>query len=299
MKKLILLLALIPGIRVQAQFVNFCVNFEDPEFTEAVTIDTVAYPDNLWQIGHPQKPGFDYAYTQPNAIVTDTLEYYPANTVSAFTIMNQVSYGFYYDLVLFEGWYFVQSDSLNDFGRMEFSADNGTTWIDLIHDTLYPANFQWFQKPELTGNSDGWQRFEMMLADIGSIFNIQMGDTIFYRFTFVSDSTSESLGGLMFDDICFAELIEGISETRFRPVKTKIYPNPSQGDFTLDFENPRLEYFELAVYDEKGQRISEKENVGGTTVQIQGASYKPGNYFYKLTNNNLKERGWGKFVVSR
>jgi hypothetical protein len=297
MKKLIPFLLIFLSLQVQAQFSNFCVNFEDPEYIGAVSIDTVTYPENLWQIGPPQKPGFGYAYSQPNAIVTDTLNPYPANNVSSFTIMNQVSYGFYYDLVIFYGFYFVQSDSLNDFGTLEFSPDNGTTWIDLINDTLYPANFLWVTKPVLTGNSYDWYPFEMLLADIGSIFPLQIGDTVLYRFKFITDITFDNLGGLMFDDICFGEFIEGISETRFKPVLTSIFPNPSKDHFTIRFENPRSDLFELAVYDEQSHRMITMENIGGKSIFLDATPLQPGIYFYKLTNNNLKERGWGKFVI--
>jgi hypothetical protein len=297
MKNLILYLTIFLSIQVQAQFINFCVNFEDPEYIDAVTIDTVTYPENLWQIGHPQKPGFGNAHSLPNVIVTDTIGNYPITNISAFTIMNEVNWGMYYDLVILEGHYFVQSDTLNDFGTIEFSPDNGSTWIDLLSDTLYPANFQWYVKPVLTGNSNEWKYFEMFLADIGSIFPLQIGDTVLYRFIFTSDGNPENLGGLMFDDICFYEFIEGISETRFRPVRTSIHPNPSKDFFTIDFENPRSDFFELAVYDEKSQRVITKENVTGNSFFLDAASLKPGIYFYKLTNNNLKERGWGKIVV--
>jgi hypothetical protein len=298
MKNLIPLLFIFLGLLVQAQFSNFCVDFENPEYITAVSIDSVTYPENLWQIGPPQKPGFDLVISQPNAIVTDTLNPYPANSVSSFTIMNQVSLGFYYDLVFLLGYYFVQSDSLNDFGTLEFSPDNGATWIDLISDTLYPANFQWMGlKPVLTGNSYGWHPFEMLLADIGSIFPLQIGDTVLYRFKFMTDNTFDNLGGLMFDDICFGEFIEGISETQFKPVMTTIFPNPSKEHFNISFENPRSCLFELAVYDEQSHRIITIENIGGHSMVLDASSLQPGVYFYKLTNNNLKERGWGKFVV--
>jgi len=273
------------------------VNFEEPEFTEAVIIDTVSYPDNIWQFGQPQKPGFGNAYSAPNVIITDTVEPYPVNNSSYFTIVNVVEYGFYYGLVTFNGYYNVQSDSLNDFGSFEFSPDNGSTWINLFSDTLYQANFQWIVKPVLTGNSYQWKYFELFLADIGSIFPLQIGDTVLYRFSFISDSNPEELGGLMFDNICFYEFIEGISETRFRPVNTSIFPNPSKDYFTINFENPRSDFFELAVYDEQSQKAIIKENVSGKSIFLDAASLKPGIYFYKLTNNNLKERGWGKMVV--
>src|SRR5687768_4104081 len=49
-----------------------------------ISIDTAA--GNIWQIGIPQKVIFDSAATVPNAIVTDTINNYPVNNTSTFTI---------------------------------------------------------------------------------------------------------------------------------------------------------------------------------------------------------------------
>ena len=47
-------------------------------------LDTSA--SNIWQIGKPQKIIFDSASTVPNAIVTDTINFYPINNISRFGI---------------------------------------------------------------------------------------------------------------------------------------------------------------------------------------------------------------------
>ncbi len=52
---------------------NYCLNFEDTTCLSHLTIDTTAFPLNIWEIGHPQKPLFDSAASTPNAIVTDTI----------------------------------------------------------------------------------------------------------------------------------------------------------------------------------------------------------------------------------
>src|SRR6266478_1466792 len=57
-------------------------NFDKPE---PVYIDTTL-SGNIWQIGRPQKVFFDSAFTRPNAIVTDTINYYPKNNVSEFIL---------------------------------------------------------------------------------------------------------------------------------------------------------------------------------------------------------------------
>ena len=63
-------------------------------------------------------------------------------------------YGDFYGMKMLTGNYLVKSDSLKDYGKIEFSPDNGSTWIDIINDTAYSSSISWYSaKPILTGNS--------------------------------------------------------------------------------------------------------------------------------------------------
>jgi hypothetical protein len=278
---------------------DYYLNFEEPQYFDHLFIDTVSFPENTWQIGPPQKTLFNSALSVPNAIVTDTINVYPANNTSVFFIKNLGTKGSMYGLEIFDGYYYVQSDSLNDYGLIEFSPDNGTTWIDLINDTVFNLNIDWWTpKPVLTGNSGGWVHFEVMLEDIGSAFNMQFGDTIIYKFTFISDGINENLDGLMYDNFLFWEFIEGISEIRFKPLETSIYPNPSSNNFTIEFKNPHNDSFQLNVYNARSKLMMSNDGIVGTTVKFAKENLPAGIYFYKLTNSNRNERGWGKFIVA-
>lgn len=277
---------------------NYCLNFEDTTCLSHLIIDTTAFPQNLWQIGHPQKSLFDSAASPLNAIITDTIHPYPINNYSVFIIKNTATMGDIYGLKMFSGVYNVQSDSLHDYGRMEFSPDNGTTWVDLISDTFQNA-FVWYsKKPVLTGKSYGWKHFDVELADIGSVFNVHLGDTILFRFTFTSDSIPDNSGGLMYDNICFYNFVEGISEIRFKAIKSKIYPNPSTQFFTIEFENPASEPYQLSIYDIHSKLVYTKDGISENKIVIDANSFKPGIYIYKLTNLKVPKRCWGKFISS-
>ncbi|MCX6272287.1 MAG: T9SS type A sorting domain-containing protein [Bacteroidetes bacterium] len=278
---------------------NYWLNFEDTLCLSHLIIDTTAYPQNIWQIGRPQKPSFDSAYSFPNALITDTLNFYPANNNSVFIIRNTAALGDLYGCRMFQGLYNVQTDSLHDYGRIEFSPDNGTTWVDLINDTIYNAFIWESQKPVLTGNSNGWKYFDVILADIGSVFNVQFGDTLLFRFSFTSDSIPDNFGGLMYDNFYFFQFIEGISEIHFKPVKSAIYPNPSTDIFTLEFDNPVSDQFELAVYDIHSKLILKRQNITENQVVIDASAFQPGIYIYKLTNIKAKKRCWGKFITTK
>jgi len=301
MKKIITFLSILNVnlLYCQSPCDNYCLTFEDTICLNHLIIDTAAFPQNLWQIGRPQKPLFDSAASPINAIITDTIHPYAINNYSVFIINNTTTMGDVYGFRIFQGIYNVQTDSLQDYGRMEFSPDKGTTWIDLINDTIYNAVVWDSQKPVLTGNSHGWKYFDVLLVDIGSVFNIQLGDTLMFRFTFTSDSIPDNLGGLMYDNICFQDFIEGISEIHFKPIKSKIYPNPSSNIFTIEFENPKSEIFQLAVYDIHSKPIITKENITDNKTTIDAQQFKPGTYVYKLTNLKSKKRCWGKFITTK
>ena len=282
----------------QAPCDNYCLNFEDTTCLHNLVIDTTAFPQNIWQIGRPQKPSFDSAASPSNVIITDSIHPYPVNNYSVFIIRNMATMGDIYGFGMLQGEFNVQTDSLHDYGRMEFSPDNGTTWIDLINDTLYNTFIWYTEKPVLSGNSHGWKNFEVLLADIGSVFNLHLGDTLLFRFTFISDPVPETLGGLMYDNFCFTDFVEGISEIHFKPIKSKIYPNPSNSIFTIEFENPSSDEFELAIYDIHSKPLLKKNNITDRKVTLEARSFKPGIYIYKLTNLKAHKRCWGKFITS-
>jgi hypothetical protein len=274
------------------------INFDDTNYLSSVVIDKTL-PHNIWQIGRTHKPTFDTAYSRPKVIITDTVNPYPANNYSVFNIRNIAGMGDVYDLKVISGYYNVQTDSLHAYGSIDISPDNGVTWIDIIHDTVY-KNFNWYTpKPVLKGNSYGWRYFEVMIADIGSVFNVHLGDTILYRYSFKSDSTASNLGGLMFDNFNFMDWVEGISEVHFKPVRSKLYPNPAYNNVTIEFENPASGLYQLKIYDIHSKQMFIKEDIPGNKVTVNIQFLKPGVYIYKLTNLQAQQRSWGKFVIAR
>jgi hypothetical protein len=285
-------------LHAQTYCENYCLDFLDSTCLEQLLIE----PDtgNLWQIGAIQKPVINTGLNDLKAIITDTLNAYPVKNHSVFTITNIASFGDIYGMKMFRAAYFVHSDSLKDYGTIEFSPDNGTTWIDLVNDTTHSSSIIWYSNPPvLTGRSGHWKGFEVLLADNGSVFNLQLGDTIKYRFTFTSDSIQEQMDGLSFDNICFLDFVEGISETRFSPIKSKIFPNPLNDQFTIEFENPDGGNFELAIYTMQSKLVMTEKHITNDKISLGASGLPNGFYVYKLTNLKDKKRSWGKFEVLR
>ena len=193
---------------------------------------------NIWQLGAPNKKIFTSTFSKQNVIVTDTINSYPVNDTSVFIITNVgCMEGFDWPhTVSLHGRYYVDSDTLKDYGKIEFSPDNGKKWIDLLNDsilidTLYDHYWCWDtfgynDNPVLTGDSKGWKDFDVELAMLGHFYGVRMGDTVQYRFTFISDSIQTNKDGLMYDDFYFMDYAEGIDDIPTGNT-VSIYPNPS------------------------------------------------------------------------
>lgn len=300
MKKFLLLLFILFALKGYSQFGEFIFNFEYPVYENTLTIDTVSNPENIWQIGPPQKTFFTSAYSPPNVIVTDTLLAYPPNDTSRFYITHFADQGFLYPhTAVLYGMYSVDSDSLSDYGFIEFSPNNGETWVNLLTDTVYVnPNYSWFweyEKPVLTGNSNGWQSFEVNLVGLGAAFDMELGDTLLYRFGFISDSIQTNRDGLMFDDIVIEDTAEGIDELGYDAVHSECHPNPVSDLLTISFENSEQLTFSLYISDLTGKEVYHSE-INTDKVQLPVNQFREGLYFYRLVNANAKKFAAGKFV---
>lgn len=114
---------------------DFYFDNETPPF-EYLYIDSVNNPQNIWQIGIPEKDNIPLPYSPNVSIVTDTMLPYPTNDTSSFivAVCHYSQYGFapYVAVSNWELNYYIDSDSLNDFGMIEISVDQGNTWWDLL-----------------------------------------------------------------------------------------------------------------------------------------------------------------------
>ena len=281
---------------------NYGMNFEQNFCNDHIIIDTTSNPNNIWQVGPPQKAVLDSAASAPNVIITDTINPYPTNDTSSFIIQNIAEFGFDFSaLVILEGWYWVNSDSLNDYGTIEFSPDNGNTWIDLLQDSFFNANNLWVSsKPNLTGNSNGWQFFGT--EQLGFLSNargdlVVLGDTVLYKFTFISDSIPDTLDGLMFDNLHFEDWVEGVEEIGFNAIYSRAFPNPSNSNITIEFENLETANFQFVVYDNLGRVVIENQ-VRDNRYYINADALDVGIYHYKLISSQTEKRSAGKFIIS-
>lgn len=206
-----------------------CTNYTMSDPQPVLNIDFNLNPNNIWQIGSPQKTVLNNSFSTPNVIITDTLNTYPINDTSSFTIestalQSSSSVNWYHFNLSFK--YFVDSDTLVDFGIIEFSPDNGVTWIDLINDPTYSSYLEWTLNnslgipPTLTGASNEWMEANVNMRDLGVLLDIQPGNIFMWRFSFISDAFQNNRDGLMYDNI-FVEITPAIGLEEYFLVENK------------------------------------------------------------------------------
>jgi hypothetical protein len=290
MRKSILFLVafLISTINTSAQWPNYSctINFEDNPCWEG-SYYHIDYPgtNNIWQVCIPHKSVFDSAFSAPYAILTDSTGQYPVNNTSSF-IIKFVLNPYCMCAPAIGGRYKFDSDSLKDYGQLDISFDNGVTWTDALKEDS--GLLQWYTpKPVFTGRIHQWREFSSLFVGGGTYKQ----DTIWYRYTFVSDSIQTNQEGWMLDNIQLIAHTEGIQDDRYL-TDINIYPNPATDKITIEIPGA-IKETNLAIVDIEGQQLITWQ-INELRTQIDISSLPGGVYFVRLTNNDTVEVG--KFV---
>jgi hypothetical protein len=135
----------------------------------------------------------------------------------------------------------------------------------------------------LTGNSNGWQSFYVNLAALGPLFNIQLFDTVLWRFTFISDGIQTNKDGLMFDDLHFEDYVESIPEIRNDNL-ISIFPNPTSNELRV-YRTKGSNRQKVQVLNYTGQVLYNNSNFIGETIDTRQLA--SGIYLMKYSNMNF------------
>jgi len=270
----LLLISLCSG-KGQTPFYSCIINFEDNPCWEGSYYNVnIPFSNNIWQVCIPHKTMFDSAYSSPNAILTDSTGPYPVNNISSF-IIKFIPQGYCMCAPVIGASYKFDSDTLKDFGRIEFSLDHGMTWLNALSDTVIPDNYWITPKPALTGRIHQWREFLAFIPGYSTI------DTLYYRFTFISDSIQTNQDGWMLDDIKLIIHTEGIQDIGSRN-EINIYPNPATDKITIETSEVSIKGT-LKIMNIEGQPLLMRQS---TTVktQLDISNLPNGIYFVRLTN---------------
>ena len=271
--------------------VEWAIDFEEPAVFDKIFIDTVSNPGNIWQIGEPGKLILNGSYSPTHAIITDTLNQYPPNDTSSFIIthLREWPTGTGNYLLLLDFYFKMDSDTLEDFGQIGISVDNGNSWNDLDSlDAMYYLN--WLEpKPPLTGSVHDWTHFSVDLSQL--TFYLGYSDTLLYKFTFISDGVNTGKEGWIIDDFLFEDFWEGVGEYRNDNI-ISIFPNPVN-DFLEIKSNRKTINGVVEVIDRGGRALLSYQNFNGEPVDIRSL----GAGIYLLKYSTSKEVAVKKFMV--
>ncbi len=231
MKNFIFLIPFLIFARVSFAQEEWATTF-DPSSYQYVSYhfytDSLLNPGCKWQIGHPGKSQFDSAFSNPNALVTDTLNTIPSADTSIIFIRHfRMVQPFHVFVLHFK---FRMDGDPSDRGSIEISPDAGLNWINLLtQDSTYQCT--WYSaKPSLFGSTNGWQTFDLNMMSWASgwgIFPINFtSDTVLFRLTYITGNHATLHDGWMIDDLQLEDWWEGIPELQNNQL-ISVFPNPA------------------------------------------------------------------------
>lgn len=297
------LLKLIFAIVFVFTFINsFSQSWQDQYFDGAdsafttsslyIKIDTSA--NNIWQVGKPQKVIFDSAATLPNALVTDTINFYPNNNISRFSFSIPI-YGSW-GILGIQWKQKLDMDLGLDGGMVEYSIDTGATWQSAFNN---PAvyNFFGYPSPDFDTLATGEYAFsgtDSLWRDVWLCYDLSFLttwiDTIRVRYTFISDSINNNKEGWMIDNM-------NAHVTMLHPVKENVsteyfnvYPNPAKNIVNVELQ--RLNEYHIIenmqLVNSEGKLMQEWNKIP-TRYWIDVSKYANGMYYLKI-KSNLKSK---------
>lgn len=258
---------------------------------EVITIDS-SIADNLWQIGIPDKPTFNFI--PHNKLVTDTIHTYSANNYSVFYVtIPTTPWDFWMD-ISFE--HFYDTDEMMDGGYIEVSEDHGQSWHNVIESPLLIWD-QWNMYTDtnlLYDSTPGFSGYSAVyLHSAFTLWTMDL-DTLLMRFVFISDSNDNQRNGWCFDYIQFFGWWEGIEEKQAR--NYKLYPNPVTGTSVITFENPERELMSIEIFNSNGKMIYTKNDIVEDRIYLTKDKLSKGLYIFRILNGH-KIHSSGSFIV--
>jgi hypothetical protein len=182
-----------------------------------------------------------------------------------------------------------------DGGNIKYSLDQGTTWEIIPGDaiTVNPNNMELttdnnnpmveeevFSGVDENSENSIWGQSVINLSSLGVVAN----SSIKLRWEFGSDGCNGN-DGWYIDDIVIYNCSQtlSINDLDFLNKNINIYPNPSEGVFTIKMKN--ILDFHYEIFDISGKLITNKIDVTVNSFEINLSKYSKGIYFLKLQSN--------------
>ena len=277
----------------KGQFYHQYFDGADTSASSSILIEIIQDSSNVWQIGKPQKTIFDSAATQPNAIVTDTLNFYPITDTSRFITKIANNFGSWGVFAL-QWKQKLDMDTAFDGGTIEYSTDSGTTWISVFNNP-YVYNFYGYDTlnvDTLIGGMKAFNGTDSTWKDIWLCFSsswlaqFQSMDTLLFRFSIIADSINNYKEGWLIDNMLahttWVHTIKEIPQDTY----LRMYPNPTNNIVHIEIEKLSqyhiIEHMELI--DALGKVVAQWNNIP-TKFWFETNQYPNGQYVLKVKTN--------------
>jgi hypothetical protein len=263
---------------------------------------------NIWQIGHTIKFGVTNARDSACSMITDTLNPYPINNLSMFTVIlpENTTIGWNYNYY-FKFWHRFETDSLLDGCWLEFSKDTGHTWAradslqfgmamslqnnfnacQLYNNNLSSPNMDTLLDGHLgwSGQGGSWRYTALWLNLIFPIKPTRFDLINAVRFVFKSDSIQTNRAGWAIQDLALGIVeVSSLDDISLKPLP--IFPNPSsEGIFYID--GPSGVPIHCKVYDIYGRLVSKK--LIDRSIDLR--TFQDGLYYYHIEIDGQRYSG--------
>lgn len=267
-------------------------------------IDT-ANPSNIWEIATPSKVIFDASYSLPLSIITDSINNYPANNLSAFQFkinMSTLWSGYPFFMVLWHQK--MEVDISNDGGVIEVSYDSLQTWTNIFADTVYqPLQIGSFSSDTLFNGEMGITEIDSIWKQIGFCWSSGVGtpvNEIYLRFTFCSDSIETLQEGWIMDNFeAYPTIVDNIKELLSPSstiMKMELFPNPANDIIHFKYNKEDSEIHQIEILDLAGKLLAVLPFSKLEQNQIDASQLPQGTYIVLSRDENQNIVSFGKFI---
>jgi hypothetical protein len=289
------LLSLLFLLAFKLSFGQTMYQYFDGQSFNALVVNIDSTPNNIWQIGQPQKTFFNSALSQPRALVTDTINAYPVNDTSGFWIeIIPYQMGFAGGIRALQWAQKLDYTSNLDGGTIEFSSDDGATWSNVFNNP-YVYSFYGFDSQNADTLADGTFAFsgrDTSWKDIWLCFDFSFyNDTVMVRFKNHSDGNDDGKEGWMIDNmIAHLTIVHTAKRTEPTSEDLKVYPSVSSSRFNIEGKpaNDHDVIQSLKVYDAAGRLV---KDYGRCPLKfyIDLGSYAEGKYMIDVQTTVKKQ----------
>jgi len=286
---LILLLLLSPLIAMSQMYTQY---FDGADTNIYSSVKVYKDTGSLWQIGKPQKVIFDSAATNPNALITDTINNYPPNDTSSFAI----KFNHFYSnlgIVAIRWKQKIDMQKKHAGGVIEFSTDTGKTWKNVFHS---PEVYKFYGYDTLSnrdtlngvyaisGTDTTWR--DMWLCFEG--YYLKNKDSFMVRFTFMSDTSLITGEGWMIDNMIVQPTYHHTVKNTAEAKALSVYPTATTGIVTIEIDKADADqYIETVMLINNEGKILKQYTPAAARYVMDIGNNHAGMYYVKVITNKV------------